>query len=241
MFAVVKIIDREKTFLSHFKKRKITSERVLLPNGESFFIITAEKKGGKIPFREILNYSGILHDKILFDRDFEFCDEWSYTPFKPAKLKKKLLLDLAVKTLEELNINPQKTNICIWDAEGTYINELHRLFRFGKKIHVICQNKSIYEKKKIEYLEKYGVCVTLGESFTNCGNEYNVAISHSCEEIPLLFKGIVFTNGEKDFLSAECYEVREISLPFEYERLRPCGIDKMTFASALYECCGAEF
>ncbi len=241
MFAVLKLKEEEKTLFSRFKKSKITSERVPLPNGESFFIITAEKKRGDIPFTEILDFCGILKNKILFDKNFSFKDEWDYTPFKPVKLKKKLLFDVAVKTLEELKNEPQKINICLCDSEGLYINELPRLFPFGKKIHVVSENKSLYEKKNAEFLREYGVCVTLSEDRDFCDDSFNVVISHSSEKMPLIFEGIIFTNEKRDFFSAECYEVREVELPFEYERLRPYGIDKTDFAAALYECCKVDF
>lgn len=240
MFAVVKITEQEKSFFKRFKKTKITSERVFLPNGESFFIITAEKRGSKIPFKEILSFSGNLSDSLVFENDFTFLPQWNYTPFAPIKLRKKLLFSLAVRTLDDLKLNPFETGICLCDSDGIYAHDVQKLLKFAAKLHIVCENKDIYKEKQKQLLSEYGVSVTLSDTFDTQGKNFNVVISHESHDIPLLFNGLIFTNEKRPFLSGRCFEVKEAQLPYEYEKLRPAGIDKLTFASALYEKCKVE-
>ncbi|MBQ8503151.1 MAG: hypothetical protein IJ491_02615 [Clostridia bacterium] len=241
MFAVVMFKEKERSFLSFFKKQKIMAERVNLPNGESFFVITAEKKGDKIPFKEILSFAGGLGNSLIFPSDFCFLPEWDYTPFEPKQLKKKMLFDSAVKHLEKTKLNPMEVSVCICDDEGIYSDEIHKLLKLAAKIHIVCHNKELYEKEIKEILFEYGISITLSSSFDARATLCNVVISHESENIPLFFDGTVFTNEKRPFLAQRCFGTQSIRLPFEYEKLRPPGVDKLTFASALYEKCGVHF
>lgn len=237
MFAVVKLAQQEKSFWSRFKRPKITSERVVLPNGECFFVITAEKKGDKVPFKEILSFSGNLRDSLIFENDFVFDSSWNYTPFVPADLRKKLLFDLAVRHLQKAKLNPAKTCICISDSEGLYRDSLEKMVSLAAKIHIITPDRSIYENEVKRLLFEYGVSVTLSGSFDSVANNCNVAVSHTSGDIPLTFSGIIFTNEKRPFINSSVFSVQSAELPFEYEKLRPSGVDKFIFASALYEKC----
>ncbi len=237
MFAVVKLVQQEKSFWSRFKRPKITSERVSLPNGECFFIITAEKKGDKVPFKDILSVSGNLSDSLIFENDFVFDSSWNYTPFVPTDLRKRLLFDLAVRHLQKLKLNPAETGICICDSEGLYKDSLEKMVSLAAKIHIITPDRKIYESEVKRLLFEYGVSVTLSRSFDCVANNCNVAVSHTSGHIPLSFSGLIFTNEKRPFLNSRVFSVESADLPFDYEKLRPNGVDKFIFASALYEKC----
>lgn len=241
MFAVVKTIEKESSFFDKFKKPKISCERVPLPDGEYFFVITAEKKRNNVPFREILDFSGNIKNRLIFEKDFEFLPNWNYTPYEPQGLKKKLLFDLAVNTLGQLRLNPLETGICLCDSEGMYIKDIHKLLNFGAKIHIVSHDRGLYKSEAEKILFEYGVSVTVSDSFETGLHNCDVVISHESNDIPLFFKGIIFTNGKRPFMNSRCFSVENIELPFEYEKLRPAGIDKLTFASALYEEYGILF
>lgn len=241
MFAVVKIIEQEKSFWSKFKRPGITSERVNLPNGEYFFIITAEKKGDKVPFKEILDFSGNLRDSLLFENGFRFEKDWNYSPFKSDALSKKLLFDLAVSHLQKTQPNPINTKICICDNEGIYKKGLHRVVKFASGIHIVTKDRSLYEREIKKLLYEYGISVTASINFDASAKNCNVVISHFSRGIPLTFDGVIFTNEKRPFINARVFSVQNVDLSFEYEKLRPEGIDRFAFASALYEKCNVMF
>ncbi len=235
MFAVVKVTEKEKGFMSRLRKNRITAERILLPNGEFFFVITAEMTKDVFPFEEIIHFSDKMKNCLIFENDAPV----SYDRFKPALLKKKLLFLYAERFIQKAEYNPSETSLCLCDGEGLHCDELHRLFPFASKLHVVSPNKA-YIDKAHELLMEYGVSVTVSECFDKRAEKSSIIVCHSSDMISVGFKGTVITNEPRIFPFARCVTDDNILLPSHYESLMPEKIDRDIFASALYEKCLCE-
>ena len=235
MFAVVKVTEKEKGFMSRLKKNRITAERILLPNGECFFVINAEMTKEAFPFEEIIRFSDKMKNCLIFESNAPV----SYDRFRPSLLKKKLLFIYAERYLQKAGYDPSGVSLCLCDSDGLYCGELHRLLPFASKLHVVSPYKA-YIHKAHELLSEYGVSVTLSEGFDKRAEKSNILISHSTDCLSVGCKGTVITNEPKIFPFAKCVSVGGISLPTHYESFRPEKIDRDIFASALYEKCFCE-
>lgn len=235
MFAVVKTTEKEKGFMSHLRKKRISSERVTLPNKECFFVITAEMTKNIFPFEEIIRFSDRLKNNLIFESNAPVL----YDSFRPALLKKKLLFLYAEHFIQKTEYNPSGLSICICDCNGLYCDELYRLLPLASKIHIVSGNES-YTYKAHELLSEYGMSVTIGESFDKRAEESNIIISHRSDMISVGYKGTVITNEARSFPLARCVAVSGVSLPTHYESFLPEEIDRDIFASALYEKCFCE-
>ena len=62
-------------------------------------------------------------------------------------------------------------------------------------------------------------------------------LDYNAESVPLSYKGTVFSKNKKHLLNGKSLTPGGFDLPDEYEKLRSEKINKLYFASALYELC----
>ncbi len=229
MFAVVRFIEKERSLKRLFTKLKVKSERVDLPSGGCFFIISAEKRKNKVPLDKIIRIAGNLRHSLIFPSDFDFTDNEKVKAYVPSALRERLLFDFAVKCISESGFEPSVCSVCLEDNRGVYVKVLHKLLPLAAKIQVVCADTDIYEAETERIFYEYGCSVILSEKFDSFSRQCEVIIAYDGDERPFLFGKYVFSK------SIYCH-VR-IGLPWEYADLCPEGIDREIFASALYEKC----
>lgn len=229
MFAVVVFEEKERSLKGFFTKLKVRSERVDLPSGGCFFIITAEKRKGKVPLDKIIRIAGNLRHSLIFPSDSDFEGKEKIESYEPSALRERLLFEFAVKGISEAGFVPSRCSVCIEDNSGIYVNSLHRLLPLAAKIQVVCSDASIYKEESERLFCEYGCSVVLSDSFDSFSRQCDVVIAYNGDEMPFLFGKYVF--------SKSIYSRIRIDLPKGYASLCPEGIDKEVFASVLYEKC----
>ena len=229
MFAILQISDTN-TIL---KQPKIHSQRFNLPSGDAFFTVTAEKHLGKIPWKKLEKCLGILRKDILFPEGITIPPDISITAFTPKTLPHLLLMNSATDYILKHKQQLRSTSLTIFDEKGIYHSYIEKLIPCLRSIKIITNNPDSYENLSLRLLENYGfsLIVTDEEAFDS-----DVIITHQCK-VPLYFEGMVFTNENRYLMNGEVLTGSEIDLPDLYETLRPHNIDRILFASALYERC----
>ncbi len=231
MFAVLQTAD-SKTL---FGKSKIESRRISLPSGEAFFIVNISCRKGKVPWKKLEKCLGILRKDVVLPDGIKIPDNVNITAFKPDIFPRLLLINSAVDCIMKKGLS-HKESLCIFDERGIYTDYIEKLINFFSSVKVITPFAQKYEDISRKLLRDYGFSLIIS-SQGKCGS--GTVISHSCD-VPLYFKGRIYTGERKYLMNAEVFSGGDIELPEEYERLRPENIGRVQFAAALYEKCGLE-
>lgn len=229
MFAILKISDQN-TIL---RRPKIKSQRFNLPSDDAFFIVTVDKHFGKAPWKKLEKCLGILRKDVVLPDDIKIPDNVNITAFKPDIFPRLLLINSAVDCIMKNGLS-HKESLCIFDERGIYTDYIEKLINFFSSVKVITPFTEKYEDISRKLLRGYGFSLIIS-SQGKYGSD--TVISHSCD-VPLYFKGRIYTSEKKYLMNAEVFSGGDIELPEEYEKLCPDNIDRLLFASALYEKCG---
>lgn len=230
MFAVIDIKEPRNTF----KKGSITSERINLPSGDVFFVVSVEKSFGKVPWKKLERSLGILRQCVVLPQGAEVPEGIKITTFEPDVLERLLLMNSAADYI----IGHKEKFICrsltVFDELGIYTDYIEDLVNCFGKIRIVTAHKEKYERLSGHLMETYGFSLLITEREDTPGD---VVISYRCN-VPVYFTGAVFTGEKKNLMNRSCFCGEDITLPEEYERLRPRGVGRVLFACALYEKCG---
>lgn len=232
MFAVLQISDKN-TIL---QKPKIQSQRINLPSGDAFFIVTADKHMGKIPWRKLQSCLGILRHSMILPEDMTVPDNINISTFTPDIFPQLLLINSATAYIRKHKEIFLTKSLTVFDKDGIYIEYIEKLLPCFRNITVVTEKTDIYNTLSLKLLSDYGfsLVVSSQENF-----KCDVVISHT-SNVPLYFSGTLFTSEKKYIMGAEVFTGTEIELPDLYEKLRPQNIGKVLFASALYENCSEK-
>jgi hypothetical protein len=225
VFAVIHIKDKNNIFT----RSKIESVRHTLPNGEAFFTVRAEKHFGRVPWQKLESCMGILRKDVLISEGVTLPKDSSITEFVPDIYPRIVLMNSAVKVLSD---NRQKSLI-VFDERCIYTEYIRNLVRCFDRIKVITPEPETYDKLSAELMEDCGFSLEVSDKPSY---KADAVIAYNCS-VPLYFSGKLFTAEKKFMMNAKVYSGGEIDLPDEYEKIRPDGVSKLLFASALYEKC----
>lgn len=225
MFAIINVSQSNAVF----RKVKICSQRFTLPNSDAFFTVTAEKSYSRVPWKKLENCMGILKKDVILTGDAVLPEYSGISEFTPDVFPYIVLVNTAI---ERLN-NSRYKSLIIFDEKAICMDYIQRFVNNFERIRVITPYVEKYTAVARILLENYGFSL---EVSADPSYDSDVIISNSCD-IPLYFSGKVFSNKRKFMMNAEVFSGGEIVLPEEYENIRPEGVDKFLFASALYEKC----
>ena len=225
MFAVLQIKDKTNIF----SKSKTESQRLTLQNDEAFFIVTAEKTFGRVPWHKLADCMGILRKDVVLSEDITLPDGCGITEFVPEIFPRILLINSAIKVLT----GTRRKSLIVFDEKCIYQSYMKKLVNTFDRIRVVTPEIGEYELVADELMENYGFSLEV----TNKPS-YKADVIISCEcSVPLYYSGEIFTTEKKYLMNGKVYSGRDIDLPEEYDKLLPGGVDKLQFASALYEKC----
>lgn len=229
MFAVIEFCELR----NKFKRGKITSERIALPSGEVFFVVSVEKSFGKIPWKKLEKCLGILRQCVILPQGTTVPSDVEITPFTPDIFPQLLLMNSASDYILRHKREFISKSLTVFDETGIYTGYIEKLLHCFSNIKIVTKEREKYEKLSRYLMENYGfsLVMTSKESYQS-----DVIISHRCGA-PVCFKGTVFSNEKKYFMNTKAFSGSEILLPDLYEKLRYDNIDTLQFASALYEKC----
>ncbi len=237
MFATVECVDGDVGFRGFmrdmFLEPQIDFQRIQLSEGDPFYRVRVKEYRGQIPVRETFESLGRLKGSVLFTSDFPHEDETLI--FRPKLFGALLLLNSAYTYIKKLSLSPLRSSLTIFDSSGIYADKLSRFVPLFSKIEVYTRQSALYEAAAKRLLAEYGLSLTVTYFFDGRPPESTVIISYDSLPFAGYYRGIIFTGG--DFCPpCGCALTGEgLTLPAQYELLRPGGIDKMPFAAALYE------
>ena len=232
MFATLEITDKN-TIL---RQPQIKSQRFNLPSGDAFFIVTADKHLGKIPWKKLENCLGILRNNMLLPDDITIPEGVNITKFTPDILPRIMLINSATDYIQNSKQIFRSKSLTIFDEKAIYQSYIEKLLPCFGNIKIVTDFTDSYKDLSAKLLETYGfsLIVSEDESFDS-----DVVITHQCN-VPLYFEGTVFTNKRRYLMNGEVLCGSETDLPDLYESLRPDNIGRVLFASALYEKCSEK-
>lgn len=226
MFAILQISKAD----SIFRKLRISSQRIILPNGETFFVVNAENIKGTASLKKLESCLGILKKDIVLCGDTPLPGGSKISVFTPDILPRLLLINSALDILK----NRRYKCLILYDEKGIYPHLLKLLTNSFDRIRVITPVPNIYSPVALELMASCGFSLEVSATADFDGD---VIISDRlC--VPLYYSGTVFTNEKKYLMNARVFSGSGIILPDFYENLRPKSINPLVFASALYEKCG---
>lgn len=236
MFTVLELIEEQKKgfldFSKIFRKPKLEITETDLGNGKNFYVCRAEVRKGKIPLREIEKVS----PSGLFLLPPNISEAHQLQVFTPNRLPQIMLFNTAVDYIKEKALPPTKTQITIIDREGIYVDKFKEIIKLASHITVITSDDR-YRNLSDELLSAFGLSLIIRKEFYDDKAENQFLFDYNAESIPLSYKGIAFSREKKHLMSGKTLTPGGFNLPEEYENLRNKNINKLHFASALYELC----
>ena len=229
MFAILQISENN-TIL---RQPKIRSQRVNLPSGDAFFIVTTDKHLGRIPWKSLGKCLGILRGNILLPDNIIPPTDTDITVFTPDILPRLMLMNSAADYISEHKSHFKGKTLTVFDERAICQSYIEKLLPCFSSIRIITDSPEKYKTLSQKLLDTYGFSLIVSADETA---DSDVVISHSLK-VPIYFEGTVFTNEKRYLMNAQIFSGCEIDLPEAYESLRPEGIGKVLFASALYEAC----
>lgn len=242
MFATVELKEGETGlrafFRDLFSEPEIEFIRISLPEGDCFYRVLVTEHRGELPLSQLCEKLKKLKGSVIFNLDFPFYEITRCLEFHPRELPGLLLFNSLCDYISSLNLSPVKASLCIFDQKGIYPRHLERLIRLFGKIEVYTERTDLYGKAAVYLMEKYGISLPVKDFFTSRTPESTVIFSPDRLPFCDFFDGIIFTLSEKVPPCSCLIKGEGIDLPAELDLLRPGGIDKMTFACALFEKAG---
>lgn len=236
MFAAVEFShnkSRKAPFMNK-SKDEICSERIQLPELQSFFTVRVSCRKDKIPWQRIKNYLGVLAHRVVLPENIYPEEAADIRPLEAKALSRLILFNSACEDI--FSAESEKSSLYIYDSQGLFKEKIERLVMSFSQIIVVSRETEAYERKARELYEKYGVSLVVTQRASpGCGTAIDPEGS-----VPSYFSGRVYSLGRRQLLNARVISSDNIILPREYEAMRPGGIRAVDFASALYESCGVK-
>ncbi len=230
MFAVIEFVPAKKRFSGG---NKIESERITLPGGEVFFIVKAETRRGRVPWKKLSRCLGFLRDAVILPKGVAVPENIDIKAFEPENFSCAVLFNSAVKHIKDRNKTGDR--LCAVDEKGLFLSLAEELILAFSQLKVITPLIQEYEKLSDVLIEKYGAALLMTNKGTADGD---VVISPQGEAVDITFSGELYSLRPRRLLSGQVFCPKEIILPSAFDKLCPEGVDKFLFAAALYEKCG---
>lgn len=244
MFLLIDRIEKENGFkdrlfdLTH--KAQIGAERITLSPGKFFFKICAADRFGRVAWKEIEKLSRGLSKRVVLPEGTDLPENSPFKKFFPFVFSFRTLFYSALGVISKLKLDPCSVFVSVFDENGYATDLIERLVPFCGKLAVITGCPDAYGTVAKLLFEKYGVSLIIRTVFDPCVLSSTAIICENAEDVPIYYKGILFTNHKRRSLEGTVMSGKEVCLPPEFEQLCPKKTDRLLFAGALYELCAAN-
>ncbi|MCM1543732.1 MAG: hypothetical protein NC110_00375 [Ruminococcus sp.] len=223
-----------------FHAPEVTNEKIEVKGAFPFYKITAKLYRGIIPWNTIDVMAGKLKNKAVLPASVVPEEGCGISAFEPKVLPERVLFNSAVKTLEKMALDPTQVFVSVIDENAYLVDLVENLVHLACRIQVITNCVSDYERLAEKLLKVYGLSLVISGRTDNSVLTSTVIISARSSAVPLIFRGLLFTNERRRLMNATVLTGDRITLPKKIEAVCPNEINKLTFASALYELCSAD-
>ncbi len=231
------IFERFKDF---FREPLVKKTKAEVPNALPFYTIEAKSYRGECPWEAVEEAAGALRARVLFPPDTLPPKESALLPFKANVFFERLLFNTAADAIEKMQLDPCRVGITVFDENAFLVDLIEKLVPLAFHIKVITNCVTAYEKLSDYLLEQFGISIVVCARADDSILSSTFIISGNATAVPLIFPGILFTNGRNKLMNAVVINGEGFDLPEKYAPLLPKGIKPLSFAGALYELCGAD-
>lgn len=241
MFAVVKVLENEKSVLKRikqiFKKPVPKLERINV--GESSFFYRLELYKRQIEdnpdiLRELL---GKCSQRVIFSGS-ERPENSPY--FKTVKVEgylQRVLINTALDLLQKRFNGYERLKLCFVDKRGEYSGFLRDFALTAGEITVVTDKPSAYDGICNELYEEYGLSVIMSDRAGELSN-YDFTVSPQFN-LNKLFNNTVIIKNKASGL-CDVLKGHEVKLPESVKQIIPQSVNKLEFIYALYTYCGID-
>lgn len=219
---------------------EVTNEKVEIKGVLPFYKITAKTYRGIIPWNTVKVMAGKLKNRAVLPASATPDENCGIGAFEPKVLPERVLFNSAVKTLEKMALDPTQVFVSVFDENAYLVDLVENLVHLACRIQVITNCVSDYERLAQKLLNVYGLSLIISGRADNSVLTSTVIISAKSSAVPLIFRGLLFTNERRRLMNATVLTGDRITLPEKFEAHAPEGVNKLTYASALYELCSAD-
>lgn len=147
-----------------------------------------------------------------------------------------MLYNTAIEILLRSNRAPKSLSAVLVDEKGSFAGEIGTLVERVSKLSVVTKKHSLYKKAAERIMEEYGASVVIRDKLLSV-KDVDIVIS-PCFNAPEHLQNVIIINNTAKRISPSL-KPKDFDMPYPYDRYLPKGTDKMDFAGALFEFCGA--
>lgn len=241
MFAVLKILENEKGFLAKLKFRFNPPEpkllRVNVAGGAPFYYLEIYENQCGENYNEIVYALGRCSEYLVLCGNYTLPENKLLGVYRPAKLPQLLLMNSAVSFLDKLKYDKTEFGIGIVDMRGDYTAFVEDFVNRAASVRVVTECPERYEPVREKLFDEWGFSLVVSESYSLI-KDCDLTVSPETNTQRLYNRSIVYFDREKKLRNV--YKAGQFSIPEEYKKIMPEGVDPLIFASALYELCGVK-
>ena len=219
---------------------EIDIKKQSVPDADAFYKVSVPYYRGEIPTSEVAEKLKRLKGSVIFDINFPCDENTRCLEFHPSVLPSLLLFNTLTDCVSSMSLPAPESSLTIYDSKAVYSDKTEKLVSLFSKIRIFTDETALYEKTANALFDKYGITLIISR-FPD-GKPPESTVTLCADEVPFrsFYDGALFTLKDNPPPSASLFTGEGITLPTEYELLRPSGVGSMIFASALYEKCNAK-
>lgn len=237
MFTVLQIEEKTTGFFQKMRERfrptKPFLQRVEVKSGAPFFILRLRKEKGEIPWDKVAYHAGRTAKRLVIPDGITPPEDSGISPYTPEYLPFILLFNTALKGIKKDLSEPNLRRMTVIDKRGILARHIEKAVDYVGEITIMTDNRERYEAVAEKILKDTGAVIRLVEEPDTFAN---YLIAEDIRNFSTQAK--VYCLNHEEVKAEDIIRFENISLPPEYEELRPVSISAITFASALYEMCG---
>ena len=241
MFAVLRVKENEKGFINRLKfKLKPPApklERVPVKSAAPYYYLELFENQCGEKFEEVAEMLGRCAGFIITCDGFMLPSDSLCDYYRPSRLPQTMLLNSAVEYAAEKSRNNSWQSIGIIDPKANFANCIEKLIVNVPSVKVVTDCPQQYENTAQALYDNWGFSLVVSQNISAV-SDCDMIISPETNEQRIYNRRIVINN--KDSLKHMELRGEGFTLPKEYERIMPQGVEPLTFASALYELCGVS-
>ena len=215
---------------------------VAVRSGAPFFTLDCpeiyiKKEGGySLPWDKIISAVGRCASRMLIPERINIPAGIPVSRFVSGYFSHRLLLDSVATIIRKCRLKPSDTYVAVIDSNGLLSEDIEQFVVLSSCIKIITNRRSKYEELSLRLMKKYGAVIMIADDYAAV-KSCNFLVSTYAKLVPDFFDGLVFCQNSNN---NRFYSLKDIELPYEYEKLLPPEIDRLDFAGALYELCGVK-